>query len=165
MRQLPVLAMLIVLAACNPQADGGEITGNPDTSGASPAAPEPAQSGKAPVLSASGWLVVGEDGLVYTTMLDPDGTYRDFRDGQPLQDGAWRRGNGGNLCFIPAAEDRNGECWTLGRLKANGSMRATSASGRVVVLRRIAYAPATVADGVNPSESLPPAASPEQPVP
>ena len=90
-------------------------------------------------MSGTAWRTVGEDGAILSTFLDADGRFRDFRNGDPMQEGSWDQPQEGRLCFTPEAEDRLGECWTLGKLRKNGEMRATSDTGLEIKLRQIAY--------------------------
>lgn len=124
------------LAACAPEGESG---------GESPSQSEPASeaesqdTGGSLTLAESGWLVVGEDGAVYTTMLDPDGTYRDFRNGEALQTGEWEKRDSGELCFIPSEDGKAGDCWMLGDLERDNTVRATDSEGRAIELRKISY--------------------------
>lgn len=98
------------------------------------------------VMAETGWLTVGEDGAVYTTHFDADGTYRDFRGGQFMQQGSWRRDEDGRLCFTPADKARFGECWNTKGLRDDGTMRAVDADGGAIRLKKITYLPPVAAD-------------------
>ncbi|WP_061926622.1 hypothetical protein [Altererythrobacter epoxidivorans] len=90
-------------------------------------------------LERTAWRVDGEDGAVYTTYLDDDGTYRDFKNGEPLQSGTWEEVSAGRICFEPAEDDKRGECWDNEALAKDGTMRTTSDSDKTVELRRVTY--------------------------
>ena len=136
MRAIPFLIPMMLLASCSAPPEGGDSV-EEEAAGAGQTASD--SSGSDIVFAESGWLVVGEDGAVYTTMLDPDGTYRDFRDGEALDTGTWQKRDDGELCFTPAKEGRTGECWALGKLEEGGTVRATADSGLETILTRVAY--------------------------
>jgi len=136
MRAIATLTACLIVAACTAPPEEEQASA-PAEAGAAEASPAASRSDI--TLAESAWLVVGVDGTVYTTMLDPDGTYRDFSNGAPLQSGAWQKREDGELCFVPADEARSGECWSLGKLDDSGRLRATSDSGSEVELRRVAY--------------------------
>ena len=133
---IPAFAAL-ALAACSPAGDAGDETLDTDP------APPPS-SGPAPhIFAATAWRAVAEDGARYTTQLDPDGTYRDLRNGDPWQTGSWTYSDGEHgklLCFTP--EDENGieRCWEPERMSGD-TMRATSDSGTAIELERVDYEP------------------------
>jgi len=142
-RRLLWLAPLL-LAAC----DGAEVLSPAATatgSGESAETPsEPEAEEKSPerlAMAETGWLTIGRDGSVYTTQFDADGTYRDYRNGEFLQEGKWRRSEDGLLCFTPATQDRPGACWETLGLEDDGTMRARDADGRAIQLRRVSYLP------------------------
>ena len=149
-RCLPPIAALAMCAACTPPAEeeaaapvGEPTTATGDDSSAEPS-PEP--GGDRLALAGTAWRVDGEDGGVYTTYLDPDGTYRDFRNGDPLQEGTWEEVSEGRLCFTPSEEGRSGECWANERQKKDGTMRTTSDSGLTVEVRQVTYVAASQDD-------------------
>jgi hypothetical protein len=107
-----------------------------DTAAQTDAADDPV---KMPVMSQTGWRVQGEDGAVYTTFFDPDGTYRDFKNGEPLQTGTWEERVDGKLCFTPSAEGRIGECWELGPVTSAGIMKPVNDAGKAIELRTVTY--------------------------
>jgi len=92
-------------------------------------------------MAETAWLVIGRDGAVYTTQFDGDGTYRDYRNGEFLQSGTWRRREDGLLCFSPAKRDRQGACWETQGLAEDGTMPALDPDGRAIELRRVSYRP------------------------
>lgn len=85
------------------------------------------------------WRALGEDGAIYTTFFDADGTYRDFKNGEALQSGSWEQREDSKLCFTPAEEDRIGECWTLAPASNDDTMRPTSDGGKEIELRKVTY--------------------------
>ena len=140
-------AGLLALAACTPAEEQAEAD-------AETAEVSPKPSGKpAPeVFAATAWRVIAEDGARYITMLDPGGTYRDLRNGDPFQEGKWSYAEGPEgkqLCFEP--EDENGveTCWMPGRTK-DGLMAATGPGGRRIELEKVAYEPASEAESDAP---------------
>lgn len=139
MRQTsPALALFVCLAMAACSADEGDTP--PDT--AAEVASGSADNGEPVIdmsLAESGWLLVGEDGAVYTTMLDPDGRFRDFRNGEPVKSGSWERSDKGDLCFVADGDNPARECWSLGRLRGDNTMRATDANEHTVELRKVAY--------------------------
>ena len=89
------------------------------------------------VMAETAWLSVSEDGAVYTTFLDPDGRYRDLRDGQIVHTGSWEQNASSELCFSP--DDGMGACWEHGSPGLDGVMRATNRAGRAIEVKRITY--------------------------
>lgn len=140
----PILLAGLAISACAPEGDSGGDSSAAAETGSEPEAREATGS---LTLAESGWLVVGEDGAVYTTMLDPEGTYRDFRNGEPLQTGEWEKREAGELCFIPSDEGKAGDCWTLGELERDNTVRATDSEDRPVELRKISYVGPGEGDG------------------
>lgn len=139
MRLLTIPAFsVLALTACSPAGDTGGDT--PDIAdSATPPTGEPAPQ----IFAATAWRAVAEDGARYTTQLDPGGTYRDFRNGDPWQTGNWTFSDGEQgklLCFVPEAESGIKRCWEPGRM-SGGNMRATSDSGTVIELERVDYEP------------------------
>lgn len=132
------------LSACTPESEsGGEATAPSEPSEAA----QPEETTSDLTLAESGWLVVGEDGAVYTTMLDPDGTYRDFRNGEALQSGEWEKRQADEVCFVPSDNGKAGDCWTLGSLERDNTVRATDSEDRPVELRKISYVGPGEGDG------------------
>jgi hypothetical protein len=149
---LPVLASSAVLMGCNPQPSGNEAaTIAAATPDGTEAPVDAASTDVSPMqggfldMAETAWRVTGEDGAIYTSFLDPDGAYRDFKNGDLWQTGQWKRVGDGRLCFTPDDEERSGECWTNDPPVDGGTMRTTSDTGRTVELRQVAYiAPAEV---------------------
>lgn len=137
MRSLSVIAALTLCAACSaPEEEGETPTGQATEAGATASEDAPAER---VALSGTAWRVEGEDGAIYTTYLDADGTYRDFKNGEPLQDGSWEELSEKRLCFSPSSEEARGECWDREPQDSDGTMRATSDSGLTVELRQVTY--------------------------
>lgn len=152
-----VVPALLGLAACNAQeaeVDGLQDSAEGAVPDAGPAISDEGDPGNGDpdkaddsqlALAETAWRVIGEDGAIYTTLLDADGTYRDLRNGDALQSGEWERKEDGRLCFTPEAEDRSGECWELGEQDKDGKLRATDSNDRAVELRQVTYiAPAEI---------------------
>jgi len=90
-------------------------------------------------MAETAWLSVSEEGVVYTTFLDPDGRYRDIRDGQIAYQGTWEQNASSELCFSP--DNAMGACWEHGAPGLDGVMRATNRAGRSIEVKRITYTP------------------------
>lgn len=144
---LILLAPLAVCASCTaPAEESGEPaadTASPDAAATDEAAGPPEDADRV-ALANTAWRVQGEDGAIYTTYLDADGTYRDFKNGESLQEGSWEEVSEGRLCFTPADEERTGECWSNERQEKDGTMRTTSDSERTVELRQVTYVAASL---------------------
>ncbi len=133
------------LAACAPAEDSGSDGADTASETPSNSSAPTAASNDAP-MAKTGWVAIGADGAVYTTFFDPDGTYRDFRNGDPVQQGSWERREDARLCLIPAGEQVRGECWSTGAVDDEGNMRTVDGTGRAIELRRVTYiAPAVPA--------------------
>ena len=148
MRLPPALLALtapvaFTISGCTPETD---TSGDTAPSSEPAAEVQPEETSTDVTLAESGWLVVGEDGAVYTTMLDSDGTYRDFRNGEEFQSGEWQKRDSDELCFVPSEAGKAGDCWTLGALDQNNTMRATDSEDRTVELRKISYVGPGVGD-------------------
>ncbi|MEE4204850.1 MAG: hypothetical protein V2I39_01065 [Erythrobacter sp.] len=131
---------------------GGGSGDGADSEGAAeeePAGDAPAQR---LAMAETGWLTVGRDGSVFTTQFDADGTYRDYRNGEFVQSGTWRRREDGLLCFSPAEQDRLGTCWETRGLDEDGTMRALDPDGRAIELRRVSYLPPAAAEEADGTE-------------
>ena len=97
------------------------------------------------VMAETAWLSVSSAGAVYTTFLDPDGRYRDLRDGQVVYTGSWEQNAASELCFTP--DTGRGTCWRHGLPGLDGVMRATDRDGRAIEVKRISYAPPSAPEG------------------
>lgn len=136
------------LAGCAPET--GSETELANEGAATEATPESTPSGQpAPdVFAATAWRATAEDGARYTTYLDPEGSYRDFRNGDPWQEGTWEHvdAEGGRvLCFTPDAEAGIERCWEPGRMRGD-TMEAQGDSGVKIELERVEYVPNPDAD-------------------
>ena len=146
MRAYSIVVIPLLVAACSP-AD----TGNESNESAAAAledgidggeAEQPGKSAdlaKSPDLERTAWRAIAADGAVYTTFLDPDGRYRDLRNGDAWRDGNWHRNDDGQLCFTPADENLAGDCWTLKKPNSNGVMRATNNADLSIRLQQVTY--------------------------
>ena len=142
---LAALALCLPAMACAPeeeeQADPAAISEGEDAQPASDDTPQPAHS----EFSDTAWRVMAEDGARYVTYIDADGTYRDYRNGEPWQEGSWKfdpaeeSSDGADLlCFTPDAEDGSERCWEPGRL-LDDELIVTSGGGRRVALEKVTY--------------------------
>ena len=137
---IPTAIAALALAGCSPEAE--EASDAPEDATAEASATPTGQPAPE-VFAATAWRVVAEDGARYTTMLDADGTYRDLRNGDPWQTGAWTYSDGEQgkfLCFTPEDEGGVERCWEPGRMTGD-TMRATGDSGTNIELERVDYEP------------------------
>lgn len=148
----PLLVLVLALGACAPPAeDSGDAGATP--AGAIAASPSDPPTRRAPEgFAATAWRAIGEDGARFTTYLDPDGTYRDLRNGDPWQQGSWSytAGDDPRLCYTPDDENAVKRCWTPGAM-SDGTMEATGEDGRRIELERVDYAPPADAAGEDPA--------------
>lgn len=147
-RLAAILSSAILLASCAAPADETAPPETPSEADQATADGQPekvvpagAAPAKMPTMTQTGWRVRGEDGAVYTTYLDADGSYRDFKNGDPLQVGTWEERVDGKLCFTPEEEGRIGECWALKPLDSDGMMQPVSDAGKTIDLRQVTYLP------------------------
>lgn len=139
-RRNPFIASAVICAGLALSSCDAAVEDAGDSSPTSEATDEAsAENSSTVTFSETGWLVVGQDGAVYTTMLDSDGTYRDFRNGEALYTGEWEKRNDDEVCFTPQEEGLAGDCWTLGSTESDGTVRATDSNDRAVDLRKISY--------------------------
>ncbi|MEP3051859.1 MAG: hypothetical protein ABJP48_03860 [Erythrobacter sp.] len=141
-----LMAMAAALSACSAgktEQSSGDTEASSDADAAQPI--ETDSRGDV-TFSESAWLSIGNDGAVYTTFFDADGSYRDHRNGIALQNGTWRKLEDARLCFFPEQQNRTGDCWSIGALEDNGTMRLTSSQGRDIEVRQVAYLAAESAD-------------------
>jgi len=130
------ITLALALAGCSaPESTIGAQNSQPSAAPTS----DSQMSEESLVMSETGWLSVSDDGEVYKTYLDPDGRYRDMRDGAIAFTGAWEQTASGELCFDPDAGTST--CWSHGSPGLDNTMRAENPVGRAIELRRIAYAP------------------------
>jgi len=149
----PTVIAAFFLCACAPQQDEAangdtpeqaeivDPTGGTDGSGdaRSTQSDAPDASGEFSTVSETGWLTIGADGAVQTTYFDTDGRYRDFRNGEAVAEGEWRRDARDRVCFEPEAG--RGACWSIDQPDDDGEAAATNADGKVIAIRRVAYMP------------------------
>lgn len=133
-------ALALGLMACTPTEDSEP----PDTAEET-AAPGPAGDDQPAlkVFAGTAWRVVAQDGARYTTLLDPDGAYRDLRNGDPWQKGGWQfdsADRGGLLCFTTDSEEAVRRCWKPGKMRGD-TMIATAEDGRRIELTKVEYRP------------------------
>lgn len=139
-----VLALLA--AACAPADDGS------DPAQAGGAVSESSESAARPapeVFAATAWRSVSAEGARFSTYLDPDGRYRDLRNGDPWQTGTWRYDSdaGSLLCLKPDADNGVERCWKPGSMRKN-VMQATDQDERRIELEKIDYQAPAAADDV-----------------
>lgn len=140
------LLAALPLAACSAQGEADADMANATLGGQAetpePASEEtPAESPAPDVFAATAWRVTADDGARYTTYLDPEGTYRDFRNGDPWQEGSWSHADAESesvLCFTPDVENAIERCWEPGRMRGN-TMQATGDDGTTIELERVDY--------------------------
>ena len=144
--RLAALALALTLAACSsPQ----ETAPAPASSGADAQAEAVVpQTARAPdQFSGTAWRSIAEDGARYTTYFDPGGRYRDLRNGDPWQEGAWTLNDveGRQLCFTPDGENAQQTCWEPGAM--DGEALFASNGTQRIRLKRVDYsAPETPED-------------------
>ena len=139
------LAMLL-LPACSGES-GADASGLPSGEETGAAGELSAES---LVMAETAWLSVSADGAVYTTFLDPDGRYRDLRDGEIVFAGNWEQNASGRLCFAP--DQGKLACWSHGSPGLNGEMRATNEEGYAIEVKRITYTPSPEPDAESEAE-------------
>lgn len=132
----------LALAACSPT--GNTAGGTIGADGLETVATtEPSSSRTVPeAFSSTAWRAIAEDGARYVTEIDPDGTYRDLRNGDPWQTGSWTysKDEGDKfLCFTPDSENGAERCWRPERMNGD-TMRARSGDTEIE-LTRVEYAP------------------------
>ncbi|MFW2349771.1 hypothetical protein [Qipengyuania sp.] len=146
-RWLAAAIVPFALAACSAQ-ETDEGTPPTATDASANATPTPSEAPAPEALAATAWRTLSEDGARYTTYLDPDGSYRDLRNGDPWQTGSWRYidgEEGKRLCFKPDDENGLERCWEPGRVSGD-TMRAKGDSGITIELERVEYQPPAEAD-------------------
>lgn len=133
------LVSVALLAGCSPSETD---TANPSITPEAEVM-ESASSESPPVpdrFEGTAWRADGSDGARYVTFLDTGGRYRDLRNGDPLGEGAWSRGDDGAICFVPDGADGLRRCWSPDRMTAEDRMVVTGgANGNRVELVRADY--------------------------
>jgi len=153
------LVGLALLGACSDGSDQNAPLETPQQAivegdSAEAATPTPEPPALPNEFSRTAWRVRGEEGALYTTFLDPGGRYRDLRNGDPWQKGAWEYDAQERICFTPDAESSLGQCWRPERMDPSGQMIVTSSSGRRVRLESAEYRPPELpVDGENENEA------------
>lgn len=153
-RKTALISISLLLAACSaPESEKDAATSGEEGAEASPSS---AISGSIPdEMGGTAWRTATESGALLTTYLDPDGTYRDLRNGNPYGTGSWAYTDGARgklLCFTPSAETDNGSeddetvepietCWETSRVR-DGKMVVTGPGAKRVELTSISYSPA-----------------------
>ena len=141
MRTLFVVSALagLALAACAPET--GE-TAEGSAADAPAEGQETAAGSSTPdSFAESAWLTRAEDGARFVTYFDPDGTYRDMRNGDFLQAGSWTYadGPGGKqICLEPDADGSVKMCWQPDTMDGD-TMTATGPEDRRIELERTTY--------------------------
>lgn len=144
---LPVLTIAaLALAACAPASDEPQEKTGTETAQAgnaedpSPDVPLPSEFNR------TAWRITSDDGARYTTYLDENGRYRDFRNGDPWQEGTWETDSEDRLCFLPDEEGAALSCWTPDRMDGNDAMIASGQGGTRIKLQQVDYIPPAEAD-------------------
>ena len=145
-----------LLAACTFGGEAepaGELVaeGQPANAGREPAVDDDISLQSLPLepieMAETAWAANDNDGAIYTTFIDPDGAYRDFRDGRPHQIGSWDMPGENRLCFQPdnaPQGDAGRTCWTVRPPGEDGAMIAIGKDSMRVTIRQIEYvAPGT----------------------
>ena len=114
-------------------------------------APEPRRTAAPEEYAATAWRVTAEDGARYITHLDQDGTYREFRNGDPYQTGEWTYADK-RICMEPSDEIAVGGCWRPIRMRED-TLLMTGAGGRRIMLERVDYVPAPADEDSDEAES------------
>ena len=140
---LLLLAASLTIAACAPSEESapdpdpdridGEASGEGGGAQDNPNLPQR--------FAGTAWRVLAEDGARFVTYLDPDGAYRDLRNGDPWQTGVWAYAagpEGGELCFTPENEYARESCWRPERMRGD-SLFARGPGDRRIELIRIDY--------------------------
>ena len=149
MRAAGALLLATVLSGC---AAGGDTPAEPAET-ATPqdaAASDPADTPLPDDYAGTAWQVSDADGARYITHLDPDGTYRDLRNGDPLQQGTWSVDAEDRICFsAPFAQDEDATdaegletCWRPHHMAGEGELLLHGQSGRRIMATRVEYSPA-----------------------
>jgi len=140
---IAILVGFALLGACSDGSDQSPTFETPQQTvakgGSAKATPTPEPPPLPNEFSRTAWRARDGSGALYTTFLDPGGRYRDLRNGDPWQQGAWEYDEEDRLCFTPDAEESLGQCWRPERMDQSGDMIVTSSSGRRVRLDSVEY--------------------------
>lgn len=141
--RIPVPALAIVsalaLAGCAETSNEDSTESAADTPEAAATPDESSTEDTDIAVSESGWLTVGTDGAVQQTYFDPDGRYRDLRNGEPFGEGAWEQRPDGKVCFEP--DSGRGDCWETAKADESGEASATNGEGKTITIKQITYLP------------------------
>jgi hypothetical protein len=146
LRGATVMTVLLAAAACTPAdktagAGDVEMTAQAEEGEESALQDSDVQADLPAEFIRTAWRIVSEDGARYTTYLDEDGRYRDFRNGDPWQEGTWETDSEDRLCFLPEAEGAVLRCWHPDRMQGANRMIASSDNGQRIRLDRADYSP------------------------
>ena len=144
------IGLVLAMAGCSPRSSAPD-EGNTANTGASESAP----ASDAPLPSdftGTAWRSDGTDGARYTTYIDAQGRYRDWRDGQPWASGTWENSGNGAVCFTPDGDNVLRRCWQPDKMTADGTMTATAEDGHKIELTEVDYSPPTPSVSGTPSE-------------
>lgn len=140
---IAIVTGFALLGACSDGSDQGTALETPQQSVAQGGSATATPAAEPPPLpnefSRTAWRARDEGGALYTTFLDPGGRYRDLRNGDLWQQGAWEYDEDDRICFTPEAQDALDQCWRPERMDQSGRMIATSDSGRRVQLESVEY--------------------------
>ena len=121
-RLILVAALAGALTACGQAAEESDEPATEETAAATPAA--------TPTGSAGTYEVTMKDGMMFTSVLNADGTYQDTAaDGTVQEEGTWEDRPDGKTCFDSEGGDDKVICFTVGEAAADGSMTATPDDG------------------------------------
>lgn len=123
MKRLVLVGLLAgALAACGDAAEEADDTTTAETAEATPAAEPTSWAGTYDVAMA--------DGMKFTSVLNPDGTYTDTgEDGTVTETGTWEERPDGKVCFDSEGGDDTVNCFTAGDEQADGTMVVTPDDG------------------------------------
>ena len=131
-----VAGLSVALAAC------GDKTAPTEEPAASDAATPAETVAAATAETASRDVPTGtfeymSDGDKTTTVVKPDGTYTDSKEGKVIESGTWKQDADGKACFTettpPAGEESKTVCFTTGETGPDGTFTATPDDGGEVL--------------------------------
>lgn len=123
MKKLILVAALSgALAACGQAAEESDEPATEETATATAEA--------TPASSAGTYEVTMKDGMKFTSVLNPDGTYTDTdADGKTTETGTWEDRPDGTTCFDSEGGDDKVICFTVTEPAADGTQVATPDDG------------------------------------
>ena len=136
-----VTCLAFALTACSSSNDSAASDSNAPQDASASATNSSSGTPLPSDFTGTAWRVDGTDGARYTTYLDPEGRYRDWRDGQPWATGTWENGDDGSLCFTPDGDNVLRRCWQPNSMTADGTMTATAEDGHQIELTQVDYSP------------------------